>query len=109
MDPSEIDTRSAGRLGWPGPSRKLNQIQGYLLMAVAEPVRRSSTSCLPQSRSAAALAFYDLVALLEQALALAIFALPLLLDVGPFFVGHEDLQALMRNAIHGHSTNERCR
>ena len=46
------------------------------------------------SRPAAALAFYDLVALLEQALALAIPALLLLLDVGAFFVGHEELQAL---------------
>jgi len=54
---------------------------------------------LPQSRSAAALAFYDLVALLEQALALAIPALLLLLDVGAFFVGHEQLQALMHDAI----------
>jgi hypothetical protein len=64
---------------------------------------------LSKSRPAAALAFYDLVALLEQALALAILALLLLLDVGAFFVGHDELQALMRDAIHCHSTNERCR
>jgi hypothetical protein len=49
---------------------------------------------LSKACPAAALAFYDLVALLEQALALAIFALLLLLDVGAFFVGHEELQAL---------------
>jgi hypothetical protein len=48
---------------------------------------------LSKSRPAAALAFYDLVALLEQALALAILALLLLLDVGAFFVGHRELQA----------------
>src|ERR1700738_3133104 len=63
----------------------------------------------PHARPAAALAFYDLVALLEQALALAILALLLLLDVGAFFVGHEELQALMRDAIRCHSTNDRCR
>jgi hypothetical protein len=40
------------------------------------------------------LAFDDLVALLQQALALAILALLLLLDVGAFFVGHDILQAM---------------
>jgi hypothetical protein len=49
---------------------------------------------LSKSSPTAALAFYDLVALLQQALALAILALLLLLDVGAFFVGHEELQAL---------------
>jgi hypothetical protein len=62
-----------------------------LLMAVAGPVRRSSTSCLAHPRPTAALALYDLVALLEQALALAILALLLLLDVGTFFIGHDIL------------------
>jgi hypothetical protein len=42
--------------------------------------------------AAAALAFYDFVALLQQPLALAVFALLLLLDVGAFVVGHESLQ-----------------
>jgi hypothetical protein len=42
----------------------------------------------PQPRPAAALAFDDLVAFLQQALALAILALLLFLDVGAFFVGH---------------------
>jgi hypothetical protein len=41
----------------------------------------------------AALAFDDIVALFYQALALAILALLLLLDVGTFFVGHGVLPA----------------
>jgi hypothetical protein len=41
--------------------------------------------------AAAALAFYDLVALLQQPLALAILALLFFLDVGAFIVGHESL------------------
>jgi hypothetical protein len=49
---------------------------------------------LPQTGAAAALAFDDLVALLEQALALAILALLLLLDVGAFFIGHDILPAM---------------
>jgi len=43
----------------------------------------------PQPRPAAALAFHHLVALLEQALAFAILALLLLLDVGAFFISHD--------------------
>jgi hypothetical protein len=57
-------------------------------------VDRPRETPLSKSGPAAALAFYDLVALLEQALALAILAPLLLLDVGAFFVGHEELQAL---------------
>jgi hypothetical protein len=51
-----------------------------------------STQGSPQPGPAAALAFYDLVALLQQALALTILALLLFLDVGAFFTGHESLQ-----------------
>src|SRR3984893_3741787 len=47
-----------------------------------------------QPRPAAALAFDHFVALLQQALALAILALLLLLDVGAFFIGHNDLQIM---------------
>jgi hypothetical protein len=46
-------------------------------------------------RPAAALAFDHFVALLQQALALAILALLLFLDVGAFFVGHGILQAMI--------------
>jgi hypothetical protein len=46
-------------------------------------------------RPAATLAFYDLVALLEQALAFAILALRLLLDVGASFIGHDNLPAMI--------------
>jgi hypothetical protein len=59
-----------------------------LVGAVTDKVR----SALANSRSAAALAFYHLVALLHQALALAILALLLILDVGAFFIGHDSLQ-----------------
>jgi len=47
---------------------------------------------LSQSRSVATLAFHHLVALLDQALAFAILALGLLLDVRAFFIGHDGLQ-----------------
>ena len=44
----------------------------------------------------AALAFHHLVALLDQALAFAIFALGLLLDVRAFFIGHDGHQGEVR-------------
>jgi hypothetical protein len=44
----------------------------------------------------APLAFHDLVALLDQALAFAIFALGSLLDVRAFFIGHDGLQNEVR-------------
>src|ERR1700719_385354 len=44
---------------------------------------------LSDSRSVAALAFHHLVALLDQALSFAIFALGLLLDVRAFFICHD--------------------
>jgi hypothetical protein len=44
------------------------------------------------SGPATTLAFHDLVTLLQQALALTILALLLLLDVGAFFVRHCDIQ-----------------
>jgi hypothetical protein len=47
----------------------------------------------PHAGPLAALAFYDLVALLQQALALAILAFLLLLDVGALFIGHANLPA----------------
>jgi hypothetical protein len=51
---------------------------------------------LSQSRSVATLAFHHLVALLDQALAFAILALGLLLDVRAFFIGHDGLQGEVR-------------
>jgi hypothetical protein len=47
----------------------------------------------PHAGPLAALAFYDLVALLQQALALAILAFLLLLDVRALFIGHANLPA----------------
>src|SRR3569833_1874538 len=47
---------------------------------------------LSQPCSVAALAFHDLVALLEQALAFAILARGFLLDFGAFFIGHDGLR-----------------
>jgi hypothetical protein len=46
---------------------------------------------LAESGPAAALAFDHLVALLQQALALAILALLLFLDIGTFVIGHDIL------------------
>src|SRR5712672_1495685 len=54
-----------------------------------------SKTASAQPRPAAALAFDHFVALLQQALALAILALLLLLDVGAFFIGHHDLQTML--------------
>jgi predicted GNAT family acetyltransferase len=51
----------------------------------------AGTARSPQPRSAATLALDDLVALLQQALALAILALLLFLDVGTFLAGHDVL------------------
>jgi hypothetical protein len=51
---------------------------------------------LTHSRPATALALYDLVALLQQALALAILALLLLLDVGAFLTCHDVLRTAVR-------------
>jgi hypothetical protein len=50
----------------------------------------------PQARSLAALAFHHPIALLQQALALAILAFLLLFDVGAFVVGHDTLPAIER-------------
>jgi hypothetical protein len=49
----------------------------------------------PHPGPTAALAFHHLVALLEQALAFAILALRLLLDVGASFIGHDSLPAVI--------------
>jgi hypothetical protein len=67
--------------------QKFNQIQMALLMGLA---RRTST----HPGAAAALAFDHPVALLQKALALAILAFLLLLDVGTLFIGHSILQAM---------------
>jgi hypothetical protein len=45
----------------------------------------------PHAGPLAALAFDDLVALLQQALALAVLAFLLLLDVGALFISHDNL------------------
>jgi hypothetical protein len=50
----------------------------------------------PQARPIAALAFHHPIALLQQALALAILAFLLLLDVRAFVVGHDTLPAIER-------------
>jgi hypothetical protein len=49
----------------------------------------------PYPGPAAALALYHFVTFFQQALALAIFAFLLLLDVGAFCIGHDDLQTMM--------------
>lgn len=45
----------------------------------------------PHARSFAALALHHPVALLDETLAFAVLAGLLLLDVGAFFIGHDDL------------------
>jgi hypothetical protein len=54
----------------------------------------------PKPSAAAALAFHHLVALLKQALAFAVLALRLLLDVGASFIGHDNLPAVI--SLHSH-------
>jgi hypothetical protein len=54
-------------------------------------IRRGPAS--PYARPLAALALDDPVALLQQAFALAILAFLLLLDVGAFFISHDNLPA----------------
>jgi hypothetical protein len=68
--------------------RKANAAHLHLAALVQATARFS----LSQSRSVAALAFHHLVAFLDQALAFAILALGLLLDVRAFFIGHDGLQ-----------------
>jgi hypothetical protein len=68
----------------------------HLMATIAESpapaqIRRRPAS--PYARSLAALALDDLIALLQQALALAILAFLLLLDVGAFFISHDNLPA----------------
>jgi hypothetical protein len=81
--------RSDGLLRNPRSGLEIKPDYSSLFIAVAHA---SQPPALAKPRSAAALAFYHLVALLEQALALAILALLLLLDVGAFFIGHDSLQ-----------------
>jgi hypothetical protein len=73
------------------------QIGEFLGSCLSPPntVGKRSPTTLTEARPAAALAFHHLVALLEQALALAVLALPLLLDVGAFFIGHDILPAVI--------------
>jgi hypothetical protein len=63
----------------------------HLIPTIAEgpaPAQIHSGQASPHARPLAALAFDDPVALLQQALALAILAFLLLLDIRPFFIGH---------------------
>jgi hypothetical protein len=70
---------SGGIPGLPGISLRFMRTMAKALM--------QTTSAQPGP--AASLAFDDLVALLQQPLALAILALLLLLDVGTFLAGHD--------------------
>jgi hypothetical protein len=57
------------------------------IIATCQRDRRARS---PHARPLAALAFDDLVALLQETLALAILAFLLLLDVRAFLIGHDD-------------------
>jgi hypothetical protein len=87
---------------WPAPPAGLRAKMGRTLV---RPILngRNSQGGLSQSRSVAALALHHLVALLDQALAFAIFALGLLLDVRAFFIGHDGLQGQVRPLAPRHS------
>jgi hypothetical protein len=68
----------------------------HLIATIAESpaaaqIRRGTA--LPHAGPLAALALDDPIALLQQTLALAILAFLLLLDVGAFFIGHDNLPA----------------
>lgn len=56
----------------------------------------------PHARALAALALHHPVAFLDEALALAVLASLLLLDVGAFFIGHGRLQILMCSELGTH-------
>jgi hypothetical protein len=68
----------------------------HLIATIAESAALAQIHGGPASPYAgplAALALHHPVALLQQALALAILAFLLLLDVGAFFIGHDNLPA----------------
>jgi hypothetical protein len=69
----------------------------WLAMTVSKPLFffQAGKSPSPKPGAAAALAFHHLVALLEQALAFAVLAFRLLLDVGASFIGHDILPAVI--------------
>jgi hypothetical protein len=90
MDGSSCNQRrSNGLLHRPGCGLEIKPDHASLFIAVAHA---SQPPALAKPCPAAALAFYHFVALLQQALALAILALLFLLDVGAFFIGHDSLQ-----------------
>jgi hypothetical protein len=107
-----IDRQCEGRAFQAAPLAELNQIQERLLMGSARSLQRNEIRgyrdppmnllCLsqhqkrgcrrgpsPQPGAAATLAFYHLVALLQETLAFAVLALLFLLDVGTFVIGHD--------------------
>src|SRR5471030_1196031 len=100
MDPSGI-TRNLRTVRRASPSSKIEADSRAIVNGPrsvqkrALPDASTSRAISAQPRPAAALAFDNLVALLQQALALAILALLLLLDVGTFFIGHHDLQTML--------------
>jgi hypothetical protein len=89
MDPFLQSTTTEGLAPRARSGLEIKPDYASLFIAVAHA---SQPPALAKPRSAAALAFYHFVALLQQALAFAILALLFLLDVGAFFVGHDSLQ-----------------
>jgi hypothetical protein len=63
---------------------------GLFIAIRPRPARAARKAKSPYPGPAAALAFDDLVALFQQALALAILAFLLFLWVGALFIGHDD-------------------
>jgi hypothetical protein len=78
------------------PSRFEKQTWNTFIATIAEssaPAQIHRGRASPYAGPLAALAFDHPVTLLQQALALAILAFLLLLDVGAFFIGHDNLPA----------------
>jgi hypothetical protein len=96
MVPLEMDAQSADPVSLASPAGKFEPDSWALVNRLGEPsLSKSFASPSPHPGAAAALAFDDLVGLLQKALALAILALLLFLDVRTLVVGHCYLRAMI--------------
>jgi hypothetical protein len=87
MDPLEINAQFADL--FTGPPLAKIEPDSRAIVNSRRPFRFRRNRILAKPGAAAALAFDDLVALLQQALALAILALLLLFDIGALVIGHD--------------------
>src|SRR5580704_13342238 len=94
MDPRENRQHWKGGLAAGGKTKTLFIANAPRAARVARAEPKNTSSA--QAGAAAALAFDHLVALLQQALALAVLAFLLLLDVGALLARHDILPTMMR-------------